>query len=656
MLKTATGDINHDGYENEIAVLVCDTQGVKLSVYQIYYSASSQQFSIKEMVDLGNIYTYNLVEFYKLMGYNGFNRAPGADILTGDFNGDGQTEIAAVFQGDPTTNSLTRDVEVSLLRGGSALHLNTNLYKWNNNTGKFDVTANQTDKYGMKYSTKKLSERGADYGSKGIHYVTKDEAGEERRLIAPWAGIKAAVLDVNSDGTDEIVFSGFRSDLLEHLQQKVWFDSDGWVGEYDRHADYSVRPYLGLIAFDQKDKKLKPAADYLWEGDTILTRHFPHGSYEPDRIWLDSDEYIYSLINENASYFPVVDREIALTAGPFFGTSGVLKPLDDAVLRYYGAHMLLFSANVKSTDMSLTKVRDIRAEDTTAIVTSDFAGEGIELGKPLHIVRTADRSYMAVLQAPPYHVDNIAADGQSLTLAPVNFSYIKGASTTYAKSSNTSEKNNVKFDIHNTVETIFAIDSDLTRNIIGGYNTAKDIYGTVKTVAGFIPGVSGYVDKVDGVVSKVTAFLDSCIDKVETIKTGYDTEINAAELRASISTERLDSVYLAEASQHIWRYPIISKPAPDWGDVGVTTSIDAYVTKEDFITFTLYGDIQDRIFNSDSSYQPTHENGNLFSYPSGIANIEGYTYKQKELSGVGRVQLRTMTVTNSMNFSKVTEH
>ena len=245
---------------------------------------------------------------------------------------------------------------------------------------------------------------------------------------------------------------------------------------------------------------------------------------------------------------------------------------------------------------------------------------------------------MALLQAPPYHVDNIAADGQSLTLTPMNFSYIKGSKTTYAKSSNESDKKNVKFDLQETVETIFAIDSDMTRNVVGGYKTAKSVYGAVKTAAGFIPGVNGYVDKVDGVVSKVTDFLDSCIDKVETVKEGFDDELKASELKDSISTERLDALYVAEAKQNIWRYPIITKPAPDWSVAGVTNSVDAYITKEDFVTFTLYDDMQDRTFNSDSAYQPTHENGNLFSYPSSVENIEGYGKKQKALSGIKNVQ------------------
>ena len=59
-------------------------------------------------------------------------------------------------------------------------------------------------------------------------------------------------------------------------------------------------------------------------------------------------------------------------------------------------------------------------------------------------------------------------------------------------------------------------------------------------------------------MSKVTDFLDSCIDKVETVKEGFDDELKASELKDSISTERLDALYVAEAKQNIWRY---SKPS-----------------------------------------------------------------------------------------------
>ena len=137
--------------------------------------------------------------------------------------------------------------------GGSSYSLKANIYKWNNSTGKFDVTASKTDKYAMGYKKEKtLTEVGHDYGSKGPKFVEK-EAGEERRFKMPWGAIKAVVLDVDGDGTDEIAFAGFRSNLFEHLQQTAKFDVEGDVGQYLWYADLSIHPYLALIRRDKSD-------------------------------------------------------------------------------------------------------------------------------------------------------------------------------------------------------------------------------------------------------------------------------------------------------------------------------------------------------------------------------------------------------------------
>ena len=52
------------------------------------------------------------------------------------------------------------------------------------------------------------------------------------------------------------------------------------------------------------------------------------------------------------------------------------------------------------------------------MLAADFAGEGVELDVPVHVKDTGDRSYIAVLNAPPYLVDTVSADGNSLVTAP----------------------------------------------------------------------------------------------------------------------------------------------------------------------------------------------------------------------------------------------
>lgn len=84
LLKIATGDFNNDGYENEIAVLASDTKGIYLYAYQIDFNSGSGAFSVKEMSNVGTLYTYNVPSYFKKWSYNGFNRVPGGDIIAGD--------------------------------------------------------------------------------------------------------------------------------------------------------------------------------------------------------------------------------------------------------------------------------------------------------------------------------------------------------------------------------------------------------------------------------------------------------------------------------------------------------------------------------------------------------------------------------------------
>lgn len=365
----------------------------------------------------------------------------------------------------------------------------------------------------------------------------------------PWGGLKAVKLDINGDGTDEIAVEGIRSKLLERK-----------LGGRCDYATYTAYPYIALVQRDKSDGKLK--AKDIYTGTAFISRKFTRrGEPVSDTNPFGLSEYQLVAVNEGEGFYPVVDRTSAIVAGPFFGSAGVVKPREDLALRYYGAHLPLFKLDGSTLAQ---EGAELKGTDIMALVAADFTGEGMELGTPTHIIKPADRSYMAILQAPPYH---------------------KGAMTTYAKSSNETEKNNTKFDIQNTVETIFAL-GDSGENVVGGYKTAKNIYGVVKKVAGFIPGVGKYAEAADGVVSKVTDFLDTCIDKVETIKEGYNSEIKSLKVKSKISTERLDAVYLAEAKQNIWRYPIITKPAPDFSKVySIDSYLDSYITKQDFITF-----------------------------------------------------------------------
>ena len=66
-----------------------------------------------------------------------------------------------------------------------------------------------------------------------------------------------------------------------------------------------------------------------------------------------------------------------------------MKPRDDLALRYYGAHMPLLKSDGSTLAQEGT---ELKGTDIMALVAADFTGEGIELGKPVHLIRPTDRS------------------------------------------------------------------------------------------------------------------------------------------------------------------------------------------------------------------------------------------------------------------------
>lgn len=101
ILKVAVGDFNHDGYENEVAMFTSDKIGIYLRCYQVNYDTSAKKFSIKEMPNTARtLLTYAYPEYVTKWSYNGSSRVPGGDIVAGDFDGDGKTELATIFYDD----------------------------------------------------------------------------------------------------------------------------------------------------------------------------------------------------------------------------------------------------------------------------------------------------------------------------------------------------------------------------------------------------------------------------------------------------------------------------------------------------------------------------------------------------------------------------
>ena len=410
LIRCAVGDFNNDGYANEVAMLTTNPWGIDITLYQISYYGGN--FSIRRMTtnnmgkrssnpNLSNggnndtaIYLYNNPNYVKNERfYNGFNRVPGADIVAADVDGDGQTELIAIWQGDFPANE--REVN-HWFHGANVKELYCDVYKWNTSTSKFEVKSSNYNYEGTTY-----------------WYITSSETW------IPWGGLKAVRADLDGDGKDEVVIAYF----VAHISA-----SD---------TRYTVDPRL--LTF-------KRASDGSMTTSSVIVLPYVINGNLAGIVY----EYNFAPVWKGKSYYPVVDREVSLAAGPFFdeGTD-TINAKDGIAFRYYGGTMKLF----KGVNGSLQEAATFTASGTSALVAADFLSEGITLGSAVHVKRPTDRSYTAILQAPPYHVDNIATDGMSLTTEPVNFSYVNGATTTYERGSSSGSKETTKFDIHNTVET-----------------------------------------------------------------------------------------------------------------------------------------------------------------------------------------------------------
>lgn len=249
-----------------------------------------------------------------------------------------------------------------------------------------------------------------------------------------------------------------------------------------------------------------------------------------------------------------------------------------------------------------------------APMTANFAKESLLLGEPTHMVVRSRKSYASVMQAPPYHVDYITAPwSDSGSPALTNFSYA-GSSVTYEKNDTESQTKDIAFNVRQFAER--------------GVEASVSATAKVKKLAGFSFGGKASLGWMRGTSQSLSTANKSKISAAATISSATDTS---------------DSLMFYKADFHIWRYPVTA-PAPAGffdetkplndpfnGTISVTEDGTQYFTctMSDEPT-RVQGDAgQSSQFDD---YNPIHEEGNLFSYPTTIEDTPGYADKQAELS------------------------
>ena len=617
----AVGDFDGDGYANEAAIIYTDMKEVTLKVYQFNYDSLLRGKEIFSSV----LHTYNYPKGSqarsRLESMDGLTRMLFATVVAGDFDGDGKTEFAAVYR-DLDGGDLNTDKGGYTFPGVSG-RVRVAVHKWNGSGFAKEETVQNYGYWTDTYSSNYMYKAGGPIG------------------------LKAVAADLNGDGRSEVV--------VMRLQ------FDGSASYYEQYYNRGPVNYTSIARFyldvwECAAGSIKPSAPW-----TIDTRTgFTDDVMDMKLVGKDgftgstNNTNVLQVITGDTQRYPFMDRECDIVAGKFTGRMGAGTICDDLVVRYPERHgnidertnenkligkMKLLSDIEKGKRCTATELKSSLDRKTiVGLAVADYASEGAELGVPEKTVSDIkDRSYLAILQAPPFHVDNLTADGTTLQAKPRNFTYRNGSEVSYSKSTGSSSKEVVSFEMRSSVETVFGFDSPELRDAIGKYKKIKGVTSSVlgNKLVQFIPGVKA----VDGKFSGITKIVDSLLDKVtKTTKTTNDNA-SSTNIRLMTAATKQDVAYFSKADRYIWRYPILTKPAPAWL-VGERADekgnfAGAKVSEEqNYISFAINDTPSSTMAYAmdDSLYQPFHEPGNLFSYPAALDQIEGYAGR-KELTG-----------------------
>ena len=587
----AVGDFTGTGTTNEIALVTADKAGIYLSVYRLKNNNGT--------------YSYDtVVKSEKVCSYTGRMKNgtvqdiadfAAAEALAGDFDGDGKTEIAVVYKDD------VQDVGSSDYAWGK---INVRVYKWNNGSFK------------------------SENANTSYNYLSQ---GPRTYIL----GFKSARADLDGDGKDEIAVLLIA--IYEYLDRL--------------HYNGTVYPYLTRWYCDQGSIKPKYDSSSLKGGG--VERYGVLNTSQS--VLFGSSNGVFHYYNDIAirgkplyKHAPYVQRTYSIVAGPFTGTMGKIKTVDDIAVSWAGnsdfefnkdyengsyQHVYLFKNNLNNNNFSsfgdAKEIFSSRKRITKiALAAGDFFGEGVELEAPVHLKIDGNRNYAAIIQTPPYHVDYIPVPWESdQTPKLTNFTYSPALKSTYTHKKEGSTGQDIKFDMKSSVETIEEVGLDSTKT------------GILKKVAGFI------LDKAGG-DSKI---LDGLVDKVDLTKSEVNKTSNKIVMTDQMETSTADRVLYYTTGIHMWRYPI-KNPAPSWLFKKLQEGTNS-TGGDKFLTFTI---ADEAVFNSsasfqDNSYQPLHEEGNLFSYPTSVAQIEGYANKQKILTGQSSIAYSPGSHTQTIN-------
>ena len=565
----AAGDFDGDGYKDEVVVCFNDNYRIFTYLYKLTFEGG--QASVKK---IGHLRIHNTDsrgtpwEREHATPWGDWsmvaNRQACPNVVVLDFNGDGKDEAAFVYKGFDANGKKMMEVCIA----------------------RYDTSINPDGKdpnlYNMDSST---------------HPVD----GERE------SACKVTKCDFDGDGKDELAILFF-----EEHDSALWPRLERW------YCDDGKTPGEGQS--DRKGSPIYPLPD---------ASHKKGGS--------DTSVLGYSVHGDDYNRYYKIAEDFCITAGPIMGTKGAAKLAEDIVISHVNSDAgkvfvipTQLDSSGKFAGFGDTKtIYNVSGADSArrgAVITGDFANESLMLSKSSHTVDDHDESYIVVLEAFPYHIDNVDIHG-NLTSYPINYTFSGFTgdegngemSVLYSKTQTSTTERDVSFVMASTTETI-GLFGDAGPTIHSGLSFAS----TAANIAG------NFDERIKSGAEVFDSIMDFVTDKIDETTTEGTKQTNQRQNTTTMRTDMWDAVYKYSAAQHIWRYKILNRPLPSWYVLGPKADMSSRdlkaESKDQYITFTIYDNAKpiSAPSNQTDSYQPLHEEGNFFSYPSDVEAAETY--------------------------------
>lgn len=561
-----TGDYDNDGYKNDVGVLIFTKQKVKFFIYTATYNRSNGNATLVKRYE-------KLVEDFSRDSPYGrtFEMAPSGNVFCGDFDGDGNIEPAIAYIRVPDTYS-----RFTFSYGRA--------YKWNETTKIFEEMRN---------------------------YWTSDNGAQGH------IGAKGIAADLNGDGWDEMVLVCFGRWLV------------------GKNTESDLRPEIYVQDFKNNQY------GYAWSANILDN---------------DQDSNAVFHVTTTSNFF--IDEAFSLEAGPFTGRFGKTKIVDDLALsftdktkkvfiipapvgdngewtffdggsRYYSYLHMPFKMiyNSSEIDSSMSSKYNSAGFFRGGLAVADFLGEGFEISHPEQLADLHASTYAAIIPAFPYHVDNISPDGTKLVDQPVNFSYSGFANSTgkmyvtYSTLQENSDVTNIKFSSTGTEDVLFTEEDSKLKQ-------AGNLIFQFKRMQSNLLANATQGTQYEALGSAGKKFYDFFNTHMENVTEKMNESSTTMTLARTMQATVYDAILMYDITTYIWRYKVLSNYMPSWLITGDSVNENPVSIpgsgSEYYISFSMSDSPIPT--NSRSSYQPRHEEGNLFSYPAQIntIDVEGY--------------------------------